>query len=89
MFYYTYILQSQKDNKFYIGYTSNLKQRLKDHCDGKNTSTKSRRPFKLIYYEDHLSKKDSMRREKYFKTEKGKSSLRQMLRDSLSCQICR
>ena len=83
MFFYTYVLLSLKDRQFYIGYSSNLKQRIKDHFDGKNTSTKPRRPFKLIYFEGHLSKLDAMRREKYFKTEKGKSSLRQMCRNSL------
>ncbi len=81
--YYTYILLSLKDHKFYIGYSSDLKQRIKDHFSGKNKSTHSRRPFKLIYYEAHLSKKDAMRRERYFKTDKGKSSLRLMLRDLL------
>ena len=83
--YYTYILLSLKDWKFYIGYSSDLKQRIKDHFCGKNKSTSPRRPFKLIYYEAHLSKKDAMRRERYFKTDKGKSSLKQMLRESLSC----
>jgi len=81
--FYTYILLSLSDHKFYIGYSSNLKQRIKDHNEGKNISTEPRRPFKLIYYEAHLSKVDAMRREKYFKTDKGKSSLRLILRDSL------
>jgi hypothetical protein len=47
--YYVYILLSLKDNKFYIGFTSNLKRRLKEHNYGKNISTKSRLPLKLIY----------------------------------------
>lgn len=81
--YYVYVLLSQKDNKFYIGFTGELKRRLKEHNSGKNTSTKSRRPLKLIYYEAHLSQADAMRRERYFKTTKGKSTLKQMLRDSL------
>ncbi len=81
--FYTYVLLSLKDNKFYIGFTNDLKRRLKEHNSGKNISTKPRRPLKLIYYEAHLSKTDSERREQYFKTAKGKSSLRQMLRKSL------
>lgn len=81
--YYVYVLISLKDNKFYIGFTNDLKRRLKEHKSGKNTSTKSRLPLELVYYEAHLSKADAMRRERYFKTTKGKSTLRQMLRDSL------
>ena len=78
-----YVLLSLKDRKFYIGYTGDLKRRLKEHNSGKNISTKSRLPLKLIYYESHLSKVDAERREKYFKTTKGKSTLKQMLRESL------
>jgi hypothetical protein len=40
-------------------------------------------PFKLLYYEAHSSEEDAGRREKYFKTDKGKSSLKQMIRNSL------
>ncbi len=84
--HYVYILLSQKDGKFYIGFTLDLKRRLKEHNDGKAQSTKSRRPLKLIYYEAHLSKVDADRREKYFKTSKGKATLKQILRDSLRRQ---
>ena len=83
MYYYVYILLSSKDKKSYIGFTNDLARRLKEHNSGKNISTKSRRPLKLIYYEAHLSKADAMRREQYFKTTKGKSTLKQMLRISL------
>jgi putative endonuclease len=81
--HYVYVLLSLKDEKFYIGFTNDLERRLKEHNSGKNISTKSRLPLKLFYYEAHLSKKDAARRERYFKTTKGKSTLKQMLRDSL------
>jgi len=81
--YFVYVLFSLKDKKFYIGFTNDLERRLREHNSGKNISTKSRLPLKLLYYEAHLSKGDSSRRERYFKTTKGKSSLKQMLRESL------
>lgn len=81
--HYVYVLLSQKDNKFYIGFTSDLKRRIKEHDDGKTQSTKSRRPLKLLYYEAHLSNNDALRREAYFKTAKGKSTLRLVLREAL------
>ena len=49
--YYVDVLLSLKDRKFYIGFSEDIKKRLADHSAGRNTSTKSRRPFKLIYYE--------------------------------------
>jgi putative endonuclease len=81
--YFVYVLLSHKDKKFYIGFTSNLNRRIRDHLSGRNVSTKPRRPLKLVYYEAHLSKQDAQRREKYFKTTKGKSTLKQMHRVSL------
>lgn len=78
--YYTYILKSQKDKKLYIGCSSDLKNRLKEHDRGEVKSTKQRRPLKLVFYEAFASKEDAQRRERYFKTDKGKSSLRQMIR---------
>ena len=81
--YYVYVLLSLKDYRFYIGYTEDVKKRLADHNEGRNTSTKPRRPLKLIYYEAHISKDNALRREGYFKTAKGKSTLNQMLRTTL------
>ena len=82
--YYTYVLVSLQDNKLYIGYTEDLKRRLQEHKLGKVPSTKSRLPLKPIYFEAHFSKDDALRREDYFKTSKGKSTIQQMLRNSLS-----
>jgi len=83
IFYYVYILLSLKDRLFYIGYTNNLKRRLIQHQTGQNISTSKRLPFELVYFEAHRSKKDALRREKYFKTTKGKVTLRQSMSDAL------
>ncbi len=49
--YYTYVLQSTKDNDFYTGFTKNLKLRFEQHNKGIVESTKDRTPVRLIYYE--------------------------------------
>lgn len=82
-FYYVYVLLSLKDSKFYIGFTNNLKRRFNEHQKGENISTSKRLPVRLIFYEAFLSKEDTRRRERYFKTAKGKNTLKQMLRDCL------
>jgi putative endonuclease len=79
-----YVLFSLTDGTLYIGHSSNLRQRLTEHFDGKVLSTVSRRPLRLIHVEYFLSDDDARRRERYFKTSKGKRALRLMLPDSLA-----
>ncbi|MEX2007511.1 MAG: GIY-YIG nuclease family protein [Candidatus Levyibacteriota bacterium] len=75
IFFYAYVLESLKDGQRYIGYTENLKRRIKEHEDGKNFSTKPRLPFKLIYFEGCLDEMDAKRREHYLKTTQGRRFL--------------
>lgn len=84
MFYYVYILQSKKDNKFYTGYTKDLVGRFKSHMEGKIQSTIDRRPFKLVYYEACLNQQDATHREKYLKTHLGKMFLKNRLKSYLT-----
>lgn len=67
MMYYTYLLKSKKDGNLYIGYTSNLEERLKKHNDGEVVSTRERRPLEFIYYEAYSSRSDATKREKNLK----------------------
>jgi len=78
--YYTYVLQSEKDGKLYVGFTKDLKQRFELHNKGRVDSTKDRRPLKLIYYEACLERADATRREKYFKTYTGRMFLKRRLK---------
>ena len=79
MYYYVYVLLSEKDNQFYTGYTSNINERKRCHDEGKVESTKNRRPLKLIYWEGCLNQQDATRREKYLKSGNGKIYLRNRL----------
>ena len=81
--YYVYVLLSQKDRSFYIGYTSNLKARLNSHNKGENKSTKHKIPYKLIFYEAFLDRIDAKHREVYLKSGWGFRSLKKMLKKSL------
>ncbi len=81
MYYYTYVLLSLKDGQTYTGFTSDLRQRLEQHNEGKVNSTKRRRPLILIYYESCLNQQDATRREKYLKSGNGKIYLKNRLRN--------
>ena len=70
--YHVYLLQSQKDYGFYIGYTSKKpSERLSQHNSGMVKSTKPRIPFKLIYTESYSDEKEAYKREWYLKHPKG------------------
>jgi putative endonuclease len=84
MWYYVYILRSEKDGKFYTGYIKNLKLRFETHKEGLVTSTKDRRPLKLIYFEGCLNQQDATHREKYLKTHLGKLYLHKRLKSYLT-----
>ncbi|MDP1706701.1 MAG: GIY-YIG nuclease family protein [bacterium] len=84
MFYYVYILQSEKDKRFYTGYTKNLKLRFEQHNKKSVESTKDRGPLKLIYYEACLNQQDATHREKYLKTYLGKMFLKNRLKSYLT-----
>ncbi|NOY35877.1 MAG: GIY-YIG nuclease family protein [bacterium] len=78
--FYTYVLQSQKDGKIYVGFTNNLKKRTQEHNQGLVNSTRHRKPLKLIYYEACLCRESALVREKYFKTGYGRRFLKNRLK---------
>ncbi len=79
-YYVVYTLESRKDGKRYIGLTTNLQKRIKEHNMGKSFSTSPRRPFKLIYAELCLNSEDAKKRERYLKTTGGRRFLAKRLR---------
>lgn len=85
--FYVYILYSLKDEKFYVGYTNDLKERKKKHDKGLVNSTKNRRPLQLVYYEACLNQQDATHREKYLKTAWGKRYIKSRLKNYLALRI--
>jgi len=82
--YYVYILESLKNNSFYIGYTEDLRKRIVEHNSGKNLSTKPFRPYKLIFYEAFINRKDAKNREIYLKSDWGFRSIKKIIKNYLS-----
>ncbi|KKU94172.1 MAG: GIY-YIG catalytic domain protein [Candidatus Jorgensenbacteria bacterium GW2011_GWA1_48_13] len=80
VFFYTYILMSNRDGYSYIGYSQDLKKRIEEHNKGYVLATKHRRPLKLVYYEACLNREDAMQRERYLKTTNGRRWLGKRLR---------
>lgn len=80
-FYYVYVLKSLNNDFIYVGFTENLRRRLKEHNYKEELSTKHYTPFELIHFEAYKNIKDAKRREGYFKTTKGRVTLKQILKE--------
>ena len=78
--FYVYILFSQKDQKFYTGFTSDIERRVEEHNQGKNISTKNRRPLELVCYEAYREEMDARGRETFLKSGSGKRYLKKQLK---------
>lgn len=86
--YYVYALYSLKTQVIYIGSTSNLKQRIKDHNIGLGGYfTKRNKPFKLVFYEAFLSKTDALKQEKFYKTGHGREVFKEKAENSLKLSL--
>lgn len=77
--FYVYVL-FDKNRNFYIGYSKDLKARIKEHRNGEVYSTKTKLPIKLIYYEACVNQFDAIKREKYLKSGPGRKFLKNRLK---------
>ena len=69
--YYVYILKSYLDDSKYIGATKNLKRRLDEHNYGGVKYTRSKKPYKIIWYSCFENKEKAYSFEKYLKSSSG------------------
>ncbi len=76
---FVYILQSLVDSKYYIGITKDLSRRFAKHNAGGVTSTKKRKPFKIVYSEALESYNIARLREKQIKSYKGGNEFKKLL----------
>jgi putative endonuclease len=74
--YIVYALQSLKDERIYVGLTSNLEQRLNYYNSGKVFSTQGYRPWKLFFTEEYKTRIEARNREKQLKSGYGKEFLK-------------
>jgi predicted GIY-YIG superfamily endonuclease len=70
--YYVYLLKFSNES-IYTGSTPNLKERVKEHEDGKCLSTKNFRPVKIIWYCGFPTRLQARRFENYLKSGSGQA----------------
>ena len=72
--FYTYILYSSLKERFYIGQTNNITNRLLKHNNGSVKSTKTEIPWQLIHKEEFTNRADAMQKENQIKIPDTKAS---------------
>ena len=85
--HYTYILllvDDSKDEKFYVGATSNLRERILRHKNKGMKTTKKFDKIALVYYEACRNKTDALKREKQLKTGFGRGYIKKRLENDIS-----
>ena len=76
--WYVYVLRSKVSPRFYIGMSSDVENRLKEHNRGKTKSIKGYRPWELVFKEDYQSREEARKRELYLKTGIGREYIKKI-----------
>jgi putative endonuclease len=82
MSFYVYILRSQRTNRYYIGQTRNVEQRLTYHQANYSKSLKNRGPWELVYCEEHATRAAAVQRERQIKSWKDRDMIERLVRAS-------
>ena len=75
MLYFIYALKSEATDSSYVSYASDLGKRLIENNNGKSLSTKGKRPWRLVYKEEHTTSSEAVSRENHFKSVEGRLEL--------------
>ncbi|TKC06575.1 GIY-YIG nuclease family protein [Pedobacter polaris] len=79
--YITYILQSEKSGRFYIGHTEDISKRLFRHNNGMVAATKNKGPWKVVHIEQFETKIQANRRELEIKSKKSRTYVQNLIRN--------
>ncbi|MFA6190067.1 MAG: GIY-YIG nuclease family protein [Candidatus Staskawiczbacteria bacterium] len=79
--YFLYILQSVKNNRYYIGSTNNLDRRLSEHNGGKTKSLENLRPLKIVFSKEFEKEIDARRIERRLKKFKNRNIIENIVKE--------
>ena len=80
--HYCYILYSEKFDKYYIGYTTDINDRLRRHNSAHKGFTNTGKPWILCYFESFEEKTNALKREKELKSWKNKAKIKELIEKS-------
>ena len=77
--YFTYVASSLSGSYLYKGHCKDMEKRLKQHNSGQTKSIRPYIPLEIIYFEEFETLKESIDREKFFKSAAGRQFLKKVL----------
>ncbi|MBI5475673.1 MAG: GIY-YIG nuclease family protein [Ignavibacteriales bacterium] len=77
--HFVYIIQSEKDKSYYVGYSHNPQLRLEHHNMGWSRSTKGKMPWRLMYIEECKDKTEALKREREIKNRKSRKYIEELI----------
>ena len=77
--YFAYVIKSVSHDYFYKGHCKDLEVRLRQHNSGMTKSIRPFMPFVIVYYEEYGTLSEAVKREKYFKSSRGRAFLKNKL----------
>ena len=80
--YFTYILESQMNGRYYVGSCEDVEVRLKRHNEGATPSTKPYRPWCVAWVEQHTCKTDALKQELQIKRMKSRQYIERLIAGS-------
>ncbi len=80
--HYIYILQSQKDQSFYIGSSADPYARLTKYNNSKTGYTATKKPWSIVYQEEYPTKTEALVRENFIKKQKSKIFIEKLINGS-------
>ena len=83
MIFTTYVLQSEKSKRYYIGSTDHIEARLIQHNKGYSRYTKGKGPFNLVYSEQYSTRSEAKKREYYLKSLKSRIAIAKLIKGAI------
>jgi putative endonuclease len=80
--FFVYILEAAESKRYYIGQTENLEERLKNHNQGRNLSTKAYIPWKLKWRKEFETRSEAVKIERKLKGIKKRVLLEKFVYDN-------
>ena len=82
--FYAYILYSEVRSKYYVGYTSNLEERLKKHNTNHSGFTGHTGDWQIVWVQSFTEKSDAVKREKQIKSWKSRRMIINLINTTVS-----